>query len=67
MALVMIKCPQTGNSVSTSIETDTETFARLPDTTAHLLCPACGQIHAWRKSDATLVDRPPRPDGSEKT
>jgi hypothetical protein len=67
MALVMIKCPQTGNPVSTGIETDTETFARLPDATAHLLCPGCGQIHAWRKADAILINGSRRPDGLRDT
>lgn len=58
MALVMIKCPQTGGQVSTGIETDVATFERLPDADAQLNCPQCGQVHVWRKADAALVDAP---------
>jgi hypothetical protein len=56
MAMVTIICPETGRPVSTGIETDTETFERLPNAYADLKCPLCGRVHRWRKSDATLVD-----------
>ena len=39
MAVVMIKCSQTGRDVSTGIETDAETFERLPDLSTQLQCP----------------------------
>jgi hypothetical protein len=34
MAMVMIRCPQTGGRTFTGIETDEITFERLPDATA---------------------------------
>ena len=67
MAMVTIICPETGRPVSTGIETDTETFERLPNAYAELKCPLCGRLHRWRKSDAALVDgsgaagEPPKP------
>lgn len=67
MAVVMINCPQTGVAVSTGIETDQTTFERLPDAEVRLLCPRCGQTHIWRKANATLVDGPRGPSGSQKS
>jgi hypothetical protein len=56
MALLTIKCPRTGDRISTGIDTDAETFARMPDAIAHAMCPRCGIEHTWRKSDAMLVE-----------
>jgi predicted RNA-binding Zn-ribbon protein involved in translation (DUF1610 family) len=66
MAVVMIKCSQTGRDVSTGIETDAETFERLPDLSTQLQCPQCGRMHVWRKAEAFLVDAPRGPTGSKK-
>src|SRR5262249_59373524 len=52
MNIVMILCPQTGSSVSTGIEIDSATFAKLPDTPAQMRCAACGGNHAWTKGQA---------------
>ena len=66
MARVMIKCPQTGDWVFTGIETDTETFERLPDASAQLQCPQCGLDHVWRKADAELIEGPRTIDSPPK-
>jgi len=69
MSSVMITCPNTGLSVSTSIETERSVFRKLPKISARMLCPACGQEHVWTVSSAWLSNEPRlvavRPTGSE--
>ena len=55
MALLTIECPRTGERISTGIDTDAETFDRLPDAVARVQCPCCGGEHPWRKTDASLT------------
>jgi hypothetical protein len=59
--MVMIKCPRTGGHVFTGIETDGTSFERMPNASARLHCPLCGDEHAWRKSEAMLVESPSAP------
>ena len=54
MSSVMIRCPTTGKPVSTEIEIEPSVFRQLPEVESHMLCPACGQDHAWVKSSAWL-------------
>jgi predicted RNA-binding Zn-ribbon protein involved in translation (DUF1610 family) len=54
MSSVMIRCPETGRSVSTAIEIEPSVFRRLPKTTARMICPACGQEHVWATNSAWL-------------
>jgi endogenous inhibitor of DNA gyrase (YacG/DUF329 family) len=63
MAVMMIKCPITGEAVSTGIEIEADAFQELPDVSARMNCPACGRQHAWRRIDAWLADisTPTRP------
>ena len=56
MAMVMIKCPQTGAELPTGIEIDELTFAHLPDVKAYAFCPRCGRDHAWWKSSAWIAE-----------
>jgi hypothetical protein len=58
MSSVMIKCPNTGRSVSTAIETEPSVFRRLPKVASRMLCPACGQEHVWMTSSAWLAGEP---------
>jgi len=58
MNVLMIRCPNTGRSVSTGIETDEHSFSRIPDVLAHTRCPVCGLDHAWWKREAWLADSP---------
>ena len=60
MALVMIRCRNTGREISTGIEIDPESFARIPDVLAHVKCPICGLEHVWWTREAWL-------DRSERT
>jgi predicted RNA-binding Zn-ribbon protein involved in translation (DUF1610 family) len=70
MSSVMIRCPNTGRSVSTAIEIEASVFSNLPEVSARMHCPACGQEHVWAVSSAWLANeprlvRPERPTGSE--
>ena len=56
MGTVMIRCPKTGRSVSTEIETEVSDFERLPYVQAELHCPLCGQSHMWTRREAWLAD-----------
>jgi hypothetical protein len=56
MSTIMIKCPQTGQAVSTGIEVECDTFVALPEADAQLHCPACGGEHIWSKARAWLAD-----------
>ena len=56
MGTVMIRCPKTGRSVSTEIETEVSDFERLPYVEAEARCPHCGQTHIWTRREAWLAD-----------
>jgi hypothetical protein len=55
MSALMIRCPSTGRSVSTAIETEQSVFRGLPKVVSRMLCPACGQEHVWLTSSAWLA------------
>ena len=70
MSSVMIRCPNTSRAVSTGIETEPSVFRKLPNIAARMHCPACGQEHVWRTSEAWLAGEPRlvqtmRPVGTE--
>ena len=58
MSSVMIRCPNTGQAVSTGIETEPSVFRKLPNIGARMHCPACGWEHAWRTHEAWLAGEP---------
>jgi len=58
MSSVMIKCPNTGETVSTAIETEPAVFRRLPNVSSRMLCPACGKEHVWTTGSAWLSNGP---------
>jgi len=57
MSSVMIKCPNTGLTVSTAIETSQAVFRVLPEVPARMTCPACGKEHIWTASSAWLAEK----------
>jgi predicted RNA-binding Zn-ribbon protein involved in translation (DUF1610 family) len=59
MPQIMIKCDKTGQAVSTGMITDQTTWRKLAANWkgAAFVCPACGAMHAWIKSDALLAAR----------
>ena len=58
MSSVMIKCPNTGGTVSTGIETEAVVFRKLPKISSRMLCPACGEEHVWSVTSAWLEGEP---------
>ena len=55
MPIVLIKCPRTGQRISTGIEA--ASLESLPGGPAPAHCPFCGKDHFWAKGDAVLVAR----------
>jgi hypothetical protein len=56
MGLLMLRCPTTGRGFDAGVNTDEPTFKRMSDTIRMSRCPHCGQQHAWRPSDARVLD-----------
>ena len=56
MGTVMIRCPRTGQAVSTEIDTEPSVFSRLPEVAARMHCPICGSEHVWSARDAWLAE-----------
>lgn len=65
MPALMICCPQTGLEVSTGIETDPESFKKIPNVLIRTRCPHCGLKHALWRADAWLADGSPPQDRSD--
>jgi hypothetical protein len=60
MSAVIIKCPHTGEHISTGIETDSDSFNKLPEVLMRSRCPSCGLEHAWWTREGRLAE--PRND-----
>ena len=45
MGSLFVRCPKTNKPISTGIETDPESLARMQSTTFSIACPHCGQPH----------------------
>lgn len=63
MTMLMIRCPKTGRAFSTGIDTDPESFEKIPNVLAFARCPHCGLEHGWQRDDAWLADGSPLPEG----
>jgi hypothetical protein len=61
MSTLLIRCPNTGEPISTGIEIDDHSLKQVPDVLSHSQCPLCGIDHAWWKHEAWLADHPVRP------
>jgi hypothetical protein len=59
MGSLMIRCPQTGLSIFTGIETDQISLDKTPDVPTHTRCSVCGREHMWWKRETWLTDAPP--------
>ena len=55
MASLMIRCPHTGQPISTGIETDEHSLQQIADVSSRTRCPICGLDHTWWKRDAWLA------------
>ena len=65
MGVIVIRCPRTGNEVSTGVEIDADRFKMLPPIVSRMRCPACGSEHAWSKRSASFKAMAV-PDADEK-
>ena len=52
MGVVMIKCPGTGQSISTGMKADRERFRRSPVFFARTFCLNCQANHEWFAREA---------------
>jgi hypothetical protein len=73
VASLMIACPNTGQAISTGIETDEYSLRQIADVPSRTRCPTCGLIHIWWKREAWLADpvehpllQVPRKSGPDK-
>ena len=62
MGALMITCPNTGQAISTGIETDEYTLKQIEDVPTRTRCPFCGLDHIWWKREAWLTGQPERLD-----
>jgi hypothetical protein len=58
MSSLMIRCPNTGRSVSTAIEIESSVLHQLPNIRGRMICPICGQEHFWMTQAAWLAGEP---------
>jgi hypothetical protein len=56
MMLFMIRCPATGQKVSTGIRIPNWNWNSRAEFYAYTRCPACGFVHGWSAADVTLHD-----------
>jgi hypothetical protein len=61
MGALMITCPNTGQPISTGIETDEYSLKQIDDVPTRTHCPLCGLDHIWWKREAWLADQPGQP------
>jgi hypothetical protein len=61
VASLMIRCPNTGQPISTGIETDEYSLNQIADVPTRTRCPFCGLDHTWWKREAWLADQPGQP------
>ena len=55
MGLLTFRCPATGTAIDAGIETDPDTRSQLRLFTLRLTCPACGDTHAFKVSEAGMA------------
>jgi hypothetical protein len=56
MERLFFDCPSTGRTVDVGIETEIGTLLRIKSETLRAPCPACGRVHEWKVSEATLAE-----------
>jgi hypothetical protein len=61
VASLMIACPNTGQAISTGIETDEFSLRQIADVPSRSRCPICGLVHTWWKREAWLADSAEQP------
>jgi hypothetical protein len=59
MAVLMIRCPETGRGIKTQYEMEQERFGSTPVFFARSYCPLCRTEHEWFARDAWLFEQRP--------
>jgi hypothetical protein len=59
MGTVMIRCPRTGQEISTGMEVDATSFKATPVFFARSYCPICRTEHEWFAKDAWVCETVP--------
>jgi predicted RNA-binding Zn-ribbon protein involved in translation (DUF1610 family) len=54
---ILTRCPETGKTIQTGLDTETVTFDTLPNVALPVKCPHCGEVHHWRPADAWVWPR----------
>ena len=54
MGAIWIRCPTTGELVSTGMSLEPESFYRSVLTGNSVKCPHCGATHIWSKDEAII-------------
>jgi hypothetical protein len=54
MGIVTVRCPATGKDVPTGLVMDPDVFRAARLGPRAFVCDACGEPHAWDKSEATV-------------
>ncbi len=62
MGTLMIKCPNTGSTISTGLQTERASFSKSAVFFARTLCPLCRAHHEWFARDAWVHDPKGRDD-----
>jgi cytochrome c-type biogenesis protein CcmH/NrfF len=56
MGMIVTKCPVTGHTIDTGIETDADTFKRITTIASRVWCPHCQSEHEWSAADASIAE-----------
>jgi hypothetical protein len=59
MGTVMIRCPRTGQEISTGMEVDATSFSAMPVFFARSYCPICRTEHEWFAKEAWVCETVP--------
>jgi len=64
MGDILVRCPLTLKSVPTGLKAEWVVLDSLPPVAIPLVCPACGQLHKWKREDAWIGQVAPFPERS---
>lgn len=56
MGMLVVRCRETGEEISSGIETDRRSFDLTPAFTGTIRCPICKTDHRWSKGDARVCE-----------
>ena len=60
IGIVIIRCPKTGNCISTGMEVNRAAFGSMPVFFGSTFCPACRVSHEWFAPNAWVCDYGPK-------